>query len=232
MTPTIVLLPGLGADYRLFDSQRAVFPNLVVPAWPAVQPGDSLSAFAARLAEAIPASNCLYLGGSSFGGMVALELAARVQPRGVILIGSCSSPTSITPLARNLRILAQALPVSSFHPRRWSLPLVLPKFGRLTPEQRELFWAMATATPASFLKWGVGAILSWRPAAVASPVYHIHGGDDRLIPPRLVRPDRVIPGGGHLLTLTHPQDVNAFITEVLEGSGRPSNDALQLTTHG
>lgn len=142
-----------------------------------------------------------------------MEMAARLRPRGVLLIGSCTNPGSIAPRARSMRTLAKALPVSSFHPRRWSLPFVLPKFGRLTPEQRELFWRMASVTPASFLKWGVTAILSWRPTPVPVPVRNIHGSADRLIPLRLVRPDRVVAGGGHLLTLTHPREINEFLAQ-------------------
>src|SRR5262245_54615804 len=123
MKPTVVLLPGLGADHRLFRWQQEVVPALIVPPWPDPKPGASLSSFAARFADHIPRSDQLYIGGSSFGGMVAVELAAFVRPRGVILIGSCSDPRSISPLARQLRTLAKALPVRAYHPRRWSLPL-------------------------------------------------------------------------------------------------------------
>jgi pimeloyl-ACP methyl ester carboxylesterase len=212
----LVLLPGLGADERLFAAQREVFPDLLVPSWPAPQPRETLPSFAGRLAEAIPRSAPLYLAGASFGGMVALELAALVRPRAVILIGSCAGPHAVTPLVRHLRGLARALPAGFFRPRRWSLPLVLPWFGRLTAGQREVFWSMGAKTPASFLKWGVSAILSWRPTPVTAPVWHIHGSDDRLIPLRLVRPDRVVAGGGHLLTLTHPREVNAYLAERIQ----------------
>ena len=215
MKPTIVLLPGLGADQRLFQPQQAAMPDLLIPSWPVPRPQDSLPAYAARLADAIPSSDCLYLGGSSFGGMVALELAALLRPKGVILIGSCTSPGGIAPWARYMRIVAAALPVSSFHLHRWSLPLVLPKCGQLTAEQRDLFWRMASVTPASFLKWGVEAILSWRPTPLKVPVHHIHGSQDRLMPLRLVRPDRVVPGGGHFLTLTHPHEVTTFLAETV-----------------
>ena len=187
----------------------------MVPSWPEPKPDDSLATFAARLAEDIPSADPLYIGGSSFGGMVALELAALVRPKGVLLIGSCTGPASLFPLARQLRALARALPVRAFHPRRWSLPLVLPKFGRLDPEDRDLFMAMACQTPASFLKWGIEAMLSWRPTPAAAPVHHIHGSADRLIPVGRVRPDRVVHGGGHLLCLTHPREVNAFVAEVI-----------------
>lgn len=215
MEPTVVLLPGLGADERLFRRQREVLPGLIVPAWPEPAAGDSLATFAARLAAGIPRAERLYLGGSSFGGMVALELAALLRPRGVFLIGSCASPASISPLVRQLRLLARSLPARAFQPRRWSLPLVLPKFGRLGREDRQLFLSMARETPGTFLKWGVEALLSWRPAVVTAPIHQIHGGDDRLIPLRLVRPARVVPGGGHLLSLTHPAAVNAFLLETL-----------------
>lgn len=217
MNPTLILLPGLGADHRLFRWQQEVVPNLVVPLWPNPRPDDSLSTFAARLAASIPASDDLYVGGSSFGGMVALELAAMVRPKGVILIGSCSHPASISPLARQLRTLAKALPARTFQLRRWSLPLILPKFGRLSREDRDLFVDMARKTPGAFLKWGIEAMLSWRPAQLQAPIHHIHGSADRLIPLRLVRPDQVVDGGGHLLSLTHPQEVNAFVVETISG---------------
>ena len=43
------------------------------------------------------------------------------------------------------------------------------------------------------------------------PVYHIHGGRDRTLPVGNCRPDVVVPGGGHLLPFTHPEEVNAFL---------------------
>jgi pimeloyl-ACP methyl ester carboxylesterase len=215
MSPTIVLLPGLGADRRLFRWQCEAMPGIVVPPWPDPAPDDSLATFAKRLAASIPASRSLYLGGSSFGGMVALELAALLRPKGVILIGSCTHPSSIAPIARRLMPLAKALPVRAFHPRRWSLPLILPKFGCLTPENRQLFVEMALTTPGSFLKWGIEAMLSWSPRPVAAPIHQIHGSADRLIPLPCVRRDRVVSGGGHLLPLTHPREVNRFLAEVV-----------------
>ncbi len=67
------------------------------------------------------------------------------------------------------------------------------------------------------VRWGIEAITNWDgcdpPPGV--PVHHIHGGDDELIPCRRVRPDVVVPGGGHLLNVTHADAVNAFLAERL-----------------
>jgi len=213
MMPIIVLLPGLGADERLFEPLHSAIPSLVVPPWPTPKSGDSLLAFAKRLLSVIPGGENMYLGGASFGGMVALELAALVRPRGVFLIGSCTSPQSITPVAQLTRAFLHVVPVSLFRPRRWQMPFVTPMFGRLTSGQRALFLSMAERTPASFLKWGLEAILSWHPSPVAVPVHHIHGSRDRLIPIGRVQPNRVVSGGGHLLTLTHAEEVVAFLSE-------------------
>ncbi|HOQ88273.1 MAG TPA: homocysteine S-methyltransferase family protein, partial [Phycisphaerae bacterium] len=43
------------------------------------------------------------------------------------------------------------------------------------------------------------------------PVYHIHGDADRIIPFNRVQPDEVVRGGGHLINMTHADQVNRFI---------------------
>jgi pimeloyl-ACP methyl ester carboxylesterase len=46
-------------------------------------------------------------------------------------------------------------------------------------------------------------------------VHHIHGEIDRIIPLKGVRPDEVVPQGGHLINLTHTGQVNRFIERCL-----------------
>jgi pimeloyl-ACP methyl ester carboxylesterase len=198
----------------LFQGQREAIPNLVVPAWPRWRSDDSLASFAARLVDVLPGSDSLYLGGSSFGGMVALELAALVKPKGVILIGSARSPECLSPLVRHLRGAVRVLPAAAFRPYRWEVSLLQPLIGRLTTEQQGMFVEMARAARPSFLRWGAEAILSWRPSRVEAPVHQIHGGQDHLVPASRVKADVVVPEAGHLLSMTHPAEVNAFIRRI------------------
>lgn len=91
----IILLSGMAADERLFEAQVAAFPNLQVQPWMPPLPGESLRQYAARLAPLVdPGRTCL-VGGASFGGVVALELAARLSALGCILIGSIRSPAGL-----------------------------------------------------------------------------------------------------------------------------------------
>ncbi len=76
----LILLSGMAADARLFALQQADFPGLVVPDWIEPRPKEPLPAYAARLARLVdPGRPCL-VGGASFGGLVALELAPTCKP--------------------------------------------------------------------------------------------------------------------------------------------------------
>src|SRR5688572_20303436 len=102
----IVFLSGMAADERLFEPQRAAFPNLRVQPWIDPLPGESLSVYAARLAPlAEPGRPCI-VGGASFGGVVALELARRLPALACVLIGSIRSPTGLPWRWRLLRLVA------------------------------------------------------------------------------------------------------------------------------
>ena len=46
--------------------------------------------------------------------------------------------------------------------------------------------------------------------------YAVHGSDDKLIPCSRVAADEVVPGGGHVVNLTHADAVNAFLRRVLD----------------
>jgi len=204
--PPLLLLPGLGADERLFAAQRDIRDIHVIPWIAARHPRERLADYAARLAHSVDADAPFDLGGASFGGMVALEIARHLKPQRVFLIGSCRSPASVAPWLRALR----GVPV--MRPPRFTISMLARWFGATSAEHVRLFAEMLEATPLPFLRWACGAILSWSGAAeLPMPVRHIHGDHDRIIPVRSVNADRIVPGAGHLLTLTHPDAVNQFL---------------------
>jgi len=98
--PSIVLFPGLGADARLFREEQARFPNLTVVSWIEPRGPESLADYAARMASDVSELHPSYIGGASFGGMVA---------RG-----------SQTPASAR-RVLARQLPLAPFDCRNVSI---------------------------------------------------------------------------------------------------------------
>jgi hypothetical protein len=87
------------------------------------------------------------------------------------------------------------------------------------PAERKMCVEMFKETDAHFMQWAIAAISYWEPFNLDGiRVFQIHGQKDRIIPVRAEQPDEIIPGGGHLINITHVQQVNAFIRKVLDKS--------------
>jgi pimeloyl-ACP methyl ester carboxylesterase len=213
----LILLPGLGADRRQFEPQRAAFPDLVVPPWILPKRKEKLADYAVRMAETIAPRRPMVLGGSSFGGMVAYEMARHLRPEAVVLIGSCRSPQALRPMLRRLRPIVPLVAVQMLDLAKPISPLGLRVFSPFTPEQRALCAAMFRDMDSGFMKWACGAVLGWVPSGPPPvPVFQIHGQKDRIMPGRLADADQLIADGGHLINLTHAEQVNNFIAKALE----------------
>jgi pimeloyl-ACP methyl ester carboxylesterase len=210
----IILLSGMAADERLFEPQRAALPNLCVPAWIEPTPGESLRAYAARMARLVDPGRPCIVGGASFGGMVALEMAPLLQARACLLIGSVRSSDELSWRWRALRPLAglgpAALGMAAGLAARFASPWL---------RQGTVRRLLRLARPeAAFVRWAMCAVVRWRPSPAARrvPVFQIHGEHDRTLPVARTRPDVVIPGGQHALTLFSAAAVSEFIRRSAE----------------
>jgi pimeloyl-ACP methyl ester carboxylesterase len=210
----LILLPGLGADRRLLDPQRAAFPQLVVPPWIPPRKNESLPQYAARMAETVTPSRDvpLVLGGVSFGGMLAYEMARYLKPDAVVLIASCRKRESLRPIYAPGPWLLSLLPAQIWGVAKLLSRPVLRIMHPTSVAKRELLIAMFKDADSRFMHWILQAIFRWQPTPLEGiPVFQIHGGRDPLIPARRVEADVVIPNGGHMINLTHADEVNAFL---------------------
>jgi pimeloyl-ACP methyl ester carboxylesterase len=207
--PPIILLPGMGADERLFRHQRVAFPSLITPTW--IKPGgqEPLSDYARRLARHVDPGEPCFVGGTSFGGIVALEMAVSLRVEACFLIASVRTSRELPWHYRALRPLAQLGPDRLGRAAAWCSRWFAPCLPSGTNGRLKRL-----AEPRStFLRWASWAVLNWRPSpqVLQVSVYQIHGSADRTLPFRSTRPDVVVTGGGHLLPLTHSEAVNDFL---------------------
>jgi len=208
----LILLPGMGGDVRMFVAQLAALPNATVPAWVEPQRGEPLAAFATRMARAVDPGGPCFVGGASFGGMVAVGMAPHLQARACFLIGSIRSPRE---LPRRVRILRPLGRVAGRAPEL--IPTIVKALRvavsrRLAPATRSMLDQLAE-TDRRFFRWAAVAVLRWEPSPepLAVPVAQIHGDRDRILPHRLTRPDVLLRGAGHLISMTHAEAVNEFL---------------------
>ncbi len=218
--PPLILLSGMGADDRVFAMQLAAFGQAVCPAWIAPLKDESLANYARRFAvelrKTIGNERC-FLGGASFGGFVAGEMARHLSPLGVILVGSVASPGELPPKIKAMRKLAKlssALPFAVVRPL-CRIILNAPD-SSVRPATKHLIQQAADAD-AEFLRWACGAVLRWEEnhKPLACPVYHVHWTADRILPIRYTHPTHVLRGAGHVLSLTHGAELNGIIRDMM-----------------
>jgi pimeloyl-ACP methyl ester carboxylesterase len=212
----ILLLSGMAADARLFEPQQACFPSLRVPGWIKPLPGEPLRAYAARMARVVdPGCPCI-VGGASFGGAVALEMAPHLQAVACVLIGSIRSSAELPGRWRALR------PLASLGPDRLgtAAAVVARLGGAFLGRGVACRLQRLTRPEAAFVRWATCAVLRWQPSSAARRVrvFQIHGGADRTLPVERTQPHVVVPGGSHALTLFNPAAVNEFLSRVVEWS--------------
>ena len=223
--PTLVLLPGLGADSGIFRPQFEHFGDrLVVPPWIDPRPGESIDSYARRWGRRIDVPKPFFIGGISFGGMMAAEIA---QDRdrdvaGLILLGSCTHRSQVTAAFRLVAKLGPHLPRGV---TKALLNRIVPRlFGAaegLDEAHVELLEEIAYRTDTDLLAWGARAIADWTDGAQPTcPTYRAHGDRDLVIPARrrTMRPgvDLLVPGGRHLVHLSHAAIVNRWIASKID----------------
>jgi pimeloyl-ACP methyl ester carboxylesterase len=213
-TLPIILLPGMAADGRLFRLQRAALPYLVTPAWIEPRYREPLAAYAERFARRVDPGGPCFVGGASFGGIVALEMAAHLRAEACFLIASVRSAREFPWRYRVLRPLARLGPQHLGRVAAWVSRWLAQSLPRgTTGRLRRL-----SEPRSAFLQWASWAALDWRPSLGARRVrvYQIHGAGDRTLPIKHTRPDVVVPAAGHLLPLTDAEAVNDFIRSRVE----------------
>jgi pimeloyl-ACP methyl ester carboxylesterase len=216
----LILLPGLNGNPRVLAAQREAFPNSKILGWIAPDTRETIAAYTKRLAANLDAQQPCIVAGVSFGGIVALEFARHVNARACVLIASTRDASGLPASMRAIRPVASLIPMSlvsrSIH-HGWrvaetAMPTFRSRVHHLTNSERE------------FRQWAFEALLRWKPPAdLPCDVFQIHGERDSTFAVRRSAATRVVPGAGHLLSMTHSADVNAFIREVIASTSAAAN---------
>ncbi|WEK17430.1 MAG: alpha/beta hydrolase [Candidatus Pedobacter colombiensis] len=207
----VYLISGLGADRRAF--KKLVFPadfELIYLDWISPKPNESLEAYAQRLALKIDTSTPFYLVGLSFGGMLATEIAKKLNPLHTFIISSTPVFSGLPwyyKRAGKLR-LQKIVPIALF--KRIN-NIGLNFMGAKTQDERALLKQLIIDSDPNFIKWALTCILKWRNKDRPANLTHIHGTVDVVLPIRYLKPDIIIKGGGHFMVYSNAKEVSDCI---------------------
>jgi pimeloyl-ACP methyl ester carboxylesterase len=207
----VYFISGMGADHRAFSyiTLPKGFEAIHIP-WIKPEKKEPLAAYALRLAGAIRTSEPFMLVGLSMGGMMAVEIAKKSPPVCTVLISSI--PLSAQ-LPAYYRVAAKLNAGFLFPP---SLLKKLVGLKKAISPASKLVRDMFQACDNEFLKWAMTAVPGWDNHQAPQPLHHIHGKRDRVLPIRLTHPTKAVARAGHMLVMTHPALVNAFLADVLD----------------
>ena len=214
--PSIILFSAMGGSGRLYDSIRPHVHNLITPDWIMGEPGETMAQYAARFARQLdPGVPCI-VGGMSFGGMVAYEMASHLPCTACVLISAVRGPHQLPLYVRFLANIGRFLPIWCF-----SLSVLIARclsytVGWLLPfDRREFLRDYAHSHPA-FLRWAIRALLQWKPTVPPAQVaiHQIHGTFDPIIFSSQTQSDTLVPRAQHFLPLSHPELISTYLNAI------------------
>lgn len=210
----IFLIPGLGADSRVYKNIYLNGYEVVPVDW--VEPGetDTLQSYSQRLIlqyNIIPNSIVI---GNSMGGMIAVEIAKAIPLEKVILISSIDSVTEAPRYFRFFKSfpIYKLIPASVFTSMTF---LIEPMFGKMKKQDKALFRDMLAKSSPTFIKWAMSAILSWDNRTVPANTYQVAGDKDLVFPYKKIKEAIIVKGGTHIMIFDKAKEINEILMRIL-----------------
>ncbi len=221
----LYLLPGLGANQKIFHYQKQWMNSIVVPDWLEPLKDESLSHYALRWSKSFDFQSGDSIGGMSFGGQVALELARHLPFERVFLISANRRYQEISSLFKFQTRLLQNMPESVVRLglKSIALPQLMDK-ENLKPQEVEWLEEMISNMDFSFFKWACLATSLWDyeydPSEFNMPIHQIRGELDSIIQHSKVDESYIISGAHHLINYTHAVELNQWLSQKITDQSR------------
>ncbi len=107
------MLPGMGATSAMYDLLCAEIEfEVQFVDWPEYRAETTYAELAQRVREENGIVDGDVIGGSSLGGMIALEIAKSLRPEAIVLLGSTIHRDEVQKILSELSPLAPVTPVS------------------------------------------------------------------------------------------------------------------------
>ncbi|MDQ3108735.1 MAG: alpha/beta hydrolase [Bacteroidota bacterium] len=211
---TTYIFSGLGVDERVF--KRIHFPENVevhfVKWKQPVRYNENIDDYISRLTE-IKKDQPVVLIGLSFGGIIAQEVAAKINPAMTIIISSLSSSKELPWYFK----LFGRLYLDRITPFRFfKFPNFITNriFGAKTREDKNLLQQIVRESDNKIVRWSVRQVLGWKSKPGIS-VFHIHGTKDRLLPLKNKNVNVKIEGGGHFMVFNKAKEIEIILRNAL-----------------
>jgi pimeloyl-ACP methyl ester carboxylesterase len=212
----IFLIPGLGADKRIYKNIKpgTDADELIYIDWLEPDHKDTLTTYAQKLIDEYDITSGSIVIGNSLGGMLAVEIANKIELEKVILVSSIKTIDEAPFYFK----LFKYIPIHSIIPGSLFSKmgaLIAPLFGKIYSVDAYLFNSMLQNTSPKFIKWAMGAALHWENKTVPPNLYHITGDNDLIFNHKKMKDPNIVKGGTHIMIFDRAREINQLLKEIL-----------------
>jgi len=212
----VYLIPGLGADKRMYIPQLNILGDAEVLEHLPVRIGETLAEYAQRFIPYIDTSVPFALIGTSLGGMISVELTRFIKPQKVILIASVKCRQELPLFIRSMRYLKLHKLLSGNDFKRLNNLAAKRLTNRGDGEVSDLIMQMINDASSDFIEWAIDAVIHWSLAEESrNDIIHIHGESDLLFPFSRIKNAIAIEKGSHVMNMTMSSAVNKALLAAL-----------------
>jgi surfactin synthase thioesterase subunit len=213
--PILYLIPGQGADERLFSNLKLETAEIKVLTFLVQEKNESLAHYATRMSAPIDTSvHPFFIGGSSLGGMICIEMAKNMHPDHIFLFSSAKTRKELPFRYR----FQKYIPIYKLLPSRFIKSMAIfvqPRVEHQVWQQRALFRDMLLAKNLKFMKRSIHCICTWNNTEIPANVTHFHGLNDRTLPARNVKNADFIKNGSHMLVYFNGVEISKKMDEII-----------------
>jgi alpha/beta superfamily hydrolase len=209
-------MPGMAASPTIFE--RIQLPadtfEMHLLEWEIPNVGESLVAYAQRIAEKVTHKNPVLIG-VSFGGVLVQEMKQFLNPKKVIIISSVKSNTEFPrrfKVAKTTKAY-KLIPTTLFENIEM---LVKFSFGSSIVKQRmALYEKFLAVRDKRYLDWAIEQIINWNRIAIDEEIIHIHGEEDEVFPAKNIKKFIPVKGGTHIMILSKYKWLNENLPKII-----------------
>lgn len=206
--------PGMGVTDKMYYRQRELPLKKKFFNWIEPLPGENLTSYAQRYIEKIDLTKGVNLVGTSFGGIVVVEITKLIPTKKVVIISSAKNNKQYH-FGLNF---FKYIPLYRLMPTRkppMNRKIISKVFGISTEKEIDYFIDMVSEFDFKYIKWCVGQMIRWKNKDPMPNVISIMGDKDLLFSANKNNVDILVKGGTHYMIIERFAVINAHLKEIL-----------------
>ncbi|CAM3493697.1 alpha/beta hydrolase [Aequorivita lipolytica] len=211
----IYFVPGLAAGGEIFRNIK--FPDnyeIHILEWLIPEKGESLHAYAQRMAANVKEKNSILVG-VSFGGVVVQEMNDILKLKKLIIISSVKTKDELprriklASLTKAYKLIPTSLVLSTDDLTKYSI-------GPKSKKRLSLYQEYLHVRDKQYLDWALEKMITWDRKEKVANVVHLHGEKDIVFPIKNIENCQVIKGGTHIMILNKGREISQRLLEIFE----------------